>query len=160
MVKSEIFDNYAKIAEAAGLVAAEDSRKIKKYKKESDPRLGSDDISTIEALYGVKPDNSVKYEENIMEAAHKEPVVIGPSYDKIQALVENEIERQKIDFNIVMGPLSDGSNAHTYKKYAENELMLQLVRIANDMDNKGAEELRILADDCLNAMVKKSQFPG
>jgi murein DD-endopeptidase MepM/ murein hydrolase activator NlpD len=160
MSKSEVFENYAKIAEEAGLVssAVEDSRKIKKYKKEQDPRLGSDDISTIEALYGVKPDNSVKYEENIMEAAHKAPVVIAPSYDKTQALVENEIERQKIDFNIVMGPLSDGSNAHTYKKYAEKELVLQLVRIANDMDNSGSDELRVLADNCLAMLKKKANF--
>jgi hypothetical protein len=157
-MRSDIFDEYAKIAEKMGLVSlAEDdlpeqpskpkeSAKLKKYKKSPYPRAGSDDISTIEALYGVKPDDSIKYEYNIMEAAHPRPVVIAPAYDRMNALVENENERNNIICNIVSKPVDGLLNFH---RWAKKDLMLQLVRLANDLDNAGHEELRCLADKCI-----------
>lgn len=165
MSRSDIFDNYAKIAEENGLISlAEDepssqppkpkeSAKLKRYKKDSYPRAGSDDISTIEALYGVKPDDSIKYEFNIMEAAHPKPVVVSPSYDKINGLFENNIERQNIIHNIVMKPVNGNEVNH---KYAEKQLMLELIRVANEMDNQGNDEIRIIADDCLDSLKKKA----
>lgn len=168
MSRSDVFDEYAKIAEEMGLVSsAEDegvaeqpgkpkeSAKLKRYKKSPYPRVGSDDISTIEALYGVKPDNSVKYENNIMEAAHPKPVVIGPSYDRINALVENNIERQNIICNLVSKPNDGNLN---YKKWAQKDLMMQLVRVANDLDNAGHEELCALADKCIEEVSEKKKF--
>jgi hypothetical protein len=147
MFETDIFEEYAKIAEETGLVKlAEDSRAIKKYKKDVAPRAGSDSITTIEALYGVKPDLSVKYENNIMEAAHPKSVVIAPSYDRLNGLVENEIERQKADINMVMKPVDGIKSMH---RHATQELMLQLVRIANDMDNQDKAELVAIADNCI-----------
>ena len=164
MRNSDIFNEYAKLAEAQGLVSlAEDeekssddkpkeSAKMKKYKKSPYPRMGSDDIETIEALYGVKSNNSIEYENNIMEAAHKTPVVIAPSYDRLNALVENNIERNNIMCNIARKPTNSNSTQH---RYAEKELLMQLVRVANDMDNSGNEDIRVLADACIEKLALK-----
>lgn len=147
MARSEIFEDYLKIAVDKGLVKlAEESKELKKYKDETNARVGSDDISTIEALYGVKKNDSVEYENNIMEAAHPKPVVIAPSYDKLNGLVENNIERQNVMLNIVMKPTDGITSGH---KYAKQALMMELVRIANDMDNRNIDPLRVLADDCI-----------
>lgn len=169
MSRSEIFDKYAQIAEEKGLVSLaeeesssqpqkpKESGKMKKYKKSPYPRMGSDSLEAIEALYGVKPDNSIEYENNIMEAAHPKPVVISPSYDKINGLVENNIERGNIMSYIALKP-TDG-NA-TYHKYAKKDLVLQLVRIANDLDNNNVDDLRALADDCIAEIEKKNLKNG
>lgn len=143
MSKSEIFDNFIKIAQEKGLV--NDSKSSKK-KLEETGRAGSDDISTIEALYGVKPKSDVEYKKNIMEAAHPNSVVVSPSYDKLQGLVENNIERQNILLHIVNKPV----NGHeTHHKYAQRDLILSLVRVGNDLDNHDQDKLRALADYCL-----------
>lgn len=155
MARSNIFDEYAKIASEKGLVKlSEESAALKKYKDDAYPRVGSDDISTIEALYGVKSDSPIKYKHNIMEAAHPKAVVIAPSYDKLNGLVENEIERQNIDLNIATRSTT-GKNVTQGPKYARKNLMLQLVRIANDMDNQDVDELRALADNCIENLKKK-----
>lgn len=165
-MRSEIFDKYAKLMEENGLISLsedeviqpeepKESPKLRKYKKSPHPRAGSDDIETIEALYGVKPDNSIKYDYNIMEAAHPKPVVIAPSYDRLNALVENNNERHNIICNIVMKPNDGISN---YRKYAKQELLMELIRVANDMDNFGHDELRKLADNCIDEISVKKKF--
>lgn len=164
MRNSDIFNDYAKIAEEMGLVSLsedeeksksdkpKETAKMRKYKKSPYPRMGSDDISTIEALYNVKPDNSIEYENNIMEAAHKTPVVIAPAYDRLNALVENNIERNNIMCNIALKPNNGNTTQH---RYAEKDLLMQLVRVANDMDNSGNDELRSLADECIAKLTLK-----
>lgn len=145
MSKSEIFDSFVKIAQEKGLV--NDSKSSKK-KLEETGRAGSDDISTIEALYGVKPNapSGAEYKKNIMEAAHPNSVVVSPSYDKLNGLVENNNERQNILLHIVNKPV----NGHiTHHKYAQKELILSLVRVGNDLDNHDQDKLRALADHCL-----------
>ena len=164
MRHSDIFDSYAKIAEEQGLVSLsedevktpsdkpKESAKMKRYKKSPAPRMGSDTIEVIEALYGVKPDNSIEYENNIMEAAHKTPVVIAPAYDRLNALVENNNEQNNIMCNIVM---KQNDSIQSMHRYAEKELLLQLVRVANDMDNCGNEDIRVLADACIEKLALK-----
>lgn len=149
MKRSEIFESFVKIAQEKGLVSNDSSEAKKKL--EQTGRAGSDDISTIEALYGVKPEaaKGLDYKNNIMEAAHPNSVVVSPSYDKLHGLVESEIERQNINLHIVNKPVNGLSTQH---KYAEKELILSLVRIGNDLDNRGSEELRVLADTCLEQM--------
>lgn len=146
MTRSEIFDSFVKIAQEKGLVS-NDSSNSKKILEETG-RADSLDISAIEALYGVKPDapKDMEYKSNIMEAAHPNSVVIGPSYDKLNALVENNIERQNILLHIV-NKTPDGLS--TQRKYAEKELTLSLVRVANYLDNTNQDKLRTLADNCL-----------
>ena len=43
-------------------------------------------------------------------------------------------------------------------KYAQDEMIRTLVRIANDMDNRDEGELRALADECLGSLKKKVAF--
>jgi hypothetical protein len=143
-IKSEMFEKVAEILEEAGL-SKEAYPSLESYKDDAEARVGSDDISTIEALYGVKPDGQ-EYEFNIMEQAHPNSVIVAPSYDKLNGLVENNIERNKIMMNIT---LTDPTGNHTNHKYAQQELTLELVRIANEMDTMNKEELFKLADSCL-----------
>lgn len=152
MSKSEIFDSFVKIAEEQGLTSKDSKKKL-----EETGRAGSDDISTIEALYGVKPDSAkgADYKKNIMEVAHPNSVVISPSYDKLNGLVENNIERQNILLHIV-NKTPDGIS--TQRKYAQKELILALVRAGNDLDNHNQDKLRSLADHCLIQASEKKGF--
>ncbi len=156
MRRSEIFDNFVKIAEEKGLVSKDAPEKAKKILEET-RRADSQTIKDIEVLYGVKPDapKDMEYKRNIIEDAHPEPVVISPSYDKLNGLVENNNERQNILINII----NKTPNGHlTNHKYAEKDLILSLVRIGNDLDNRNDDELRALADTCLDQLSQKKKL--
>lgn len=149
-MRSEIWDNYVAVAEKAGFVkeAAEESAELKKYKEDAAARVGSDSIETIEAMYGVKPDQieGQEYTDCITEAAHPNSVIIAPSYDKLNGLVENDIERGNIMSNIALKP---PMGTHTNHRYAASELMMELVRVGNEMDARNKEGLFKLADECM-----------
>jgi hypothetical protein len=164
---SEIFDAYEKIAIESGLVSSDeelvkkaaeerkDSPAMKRYKKSPAPRAGSDDISTIEALYGVKCDNTVNYEHNIFENAHPNAVIIGPAYDRMNGLIENPNERQNFIINQIMNKTPNGNL--TQHRYAKEELLMELIRVANDLDARGNESLRKLADHCIELVVAEEK---
>ena len=160
MRRSDIFENFVKIAEDKGLLSGTTHEEAKR-KLEENPRMDSLDTAAIEALYGVKPDvpEGMKYEKNIAEIAHPNAVVISPSYDKVNGLVENINERQNIIMNIV-DATPDGVLRN--RKYAQQELLTSLVRVANDLDNKDHDDLRVLADTCLQQMsrIEKRAFWG
>ena len=146
-MSNEIFDNFIKIALDKGMITKDPIKKIAKDN-------GSSDISSIEALYGTQPKlpSEMEYKRNIIEDAHPNSVVISPSYDKINGLVENNNERQDIILNILN---KTPTGVLTNHKYAEKELILSLVRLGNDLDNKDAEQLRVLADVCLEQVASK-----
>lgn len=154
MRDSEIFSNFVKIAQEQGLISKDSKGKTAlaeagKYDKE--------EVSNIEALYGVKPDapKEMEYERNIMEVAHPNSLVIAPSYDKLNGLVENNIERQNILLHIVNKPV----NGHlTNHKYAKDDLIKTLVRVGNTMDTKEEITLCSLADHCLNQVAQATTF--
>src|SRR5574339_473388 len=151
--RSEIFDSFVKIAQEKGMISEDAPEKAQK-KLEKDPRADSLDISAIEALYGTKPDRpkDMDYKYNIIEDAHPNSVVISPSYDKLNGLVENDQERQDIILHI----LEKTPNGHlTQHKYAEKELVLTLVRLGNALDLQKQDELRVLADTCLDQVAHK-----
>lgn len=153
MSKSEIFDNFIKIAQEKGMISEDAPEKAKKILSKTQ-RADSLDISAIEALYGVKPNTpkDMEYKRNIIEDAHPNSVVVSPAYDKLNGLVENDQERQNIILNIVNKPV----NGHlTQHKYAEKELLMSLVRLGNTLDLKKKDELRVLADTCLEQVAKK-----
>lgn len=160
MRRSEIFESFVKIAEEKGLVAkATPEENIADLSKTH--RADSLSIDDIAHLYGVKPPapEDAQYDRNIVETAHPKPLVLAPSYDKLNGLVENINERQDILLHIV-NKNNTGSIVQT--KYAERELVLSLVRVGNEMDNRGHDELRALADVCLRqasskALEKQSQ---
>lgn len=145
--KSEVFSEFCRIAEEKGMIPLDAPDKAKK-KLEQNPRWDSLDITAIEALYGVKPDlpKENQYKHNIMEDAHPNAVILSPAHDKLNGLVENNNEQQNILLHIVQ-KTPDGLSTH--RKYAQQDLMLALVRIANDLDNRNQDELRKLADTCL-----------
>lgn len=128
---------------------------LKSYEDDPQARMGSDDISTIEVMYGVKPDaaETMEYEANIMERAHSKSVVIAPSYDKINGLVENNNERNQIMQNVALKPPTGN---HSNPKYAHRELVLELVRVANEMDARNHPALFKLADACLLDLNKQA----
>jgi len=162
MFNDDISKEFLKIAMEKGLIKeAEESKELKEYKNSPYPRVGSDSISTIEALYGIKPDapKDMQYIHNIVEDAHPNQVIIAPSYDKLNGLVENLNERQQILINIMHKPVNGNL---THKKYAESELAYALTRVANDMDNRDIDQLRVLADTCLeqlNTITKEAIGP-
>lgn len=152
MRRSDIFGEFVKIAKEKGLISEANPDHAEHTEQNTkSPRWDSFDLSAIEALYGVKPEQSkgMDYDNNIMEVAHPESEVIAPSYDRLNGLIENEMEAQNIKLHIIK-KTPDGFL--TQRKYAEKELLLSLVRVANDMDNKDKEELRLLADTCLGQL--------
>lgn len=145
-MRSEIFDNYVAIAREKGLISeAADS-----------PRVGSDDLSTIELLYGVKPNG--KDEKSIVEQAHPESVVIAPSYDRLNGLVENVQERQNMIIQIINKPPQAKLTNHRYAEQSK-ELMEELVRIGFMLDNKDEVDLVKLADSCTATLQKQAILP-
>jgi hypothetical protein len=158
---SDIFNSYIEIAEKEGLVslAEEESNDSSSSKKalEKNPRADSLTKERIAKLYNLKPDapKNMSYDRNIIERAHPKSVIIAPAYDKINGLVENNNERQDIILRIVDKRTNGLLTQH---KYAQEEMVRSLVRIANNMDNRDEEELRVLADECLEQLVKEADF--
>lgn len=154
MRHSDIFEAYAKLSEKEGIV----KEAVEEEKSSSKSRYSKEQIETIEALYGVRPETipGMEYENNLSEYAHPNAVVISDSYDKINGLVENITERQNIIINKILSkPPSGGLIQH---KDASKGLGMQLIRIANDMDAADEEEIRLLADECFDALQKKAQW--
>lgn len=156
--ESQIVKEATALLERAGAFEKGAYPSLEAYKNDPGARAGSDDLSTIEALYGIKPEQIHEYEDNIMEVAHPNAVVLMPAYDPINGLVENNIERNNVMRYIV--EKSPTAN-YNYHKYAQSELMFELVRIANEMDSKEQVELYKLADECLLDLhsLKKEAFP-
>ena len=150
MKRSEIFDSFVEIMQQKGKVAQAAEHTEKNL---DNPRWDSLSIDQINKLYNTKTPKpkDMEYEKNIIEDAHPDPVVISPSYDRLNGLVENENERQNISLRIVE-KVPDGQLLQ--RRYA-NELILSLVRVANQLDNQDKDELRVLADTCLLQLSKK-----
>jgi hypothetical protein len=142
---SEIFESFVKIAQAKGLT------KTKKHEK-----LSPDEIA---ALHNVKPDSipELEYENNISEVAHPSMSVILPAHDKMNGLFENINERHNVMVHLLnKQPTGNYNN----RKLAQNSLLSSLIKIANDLDNKDIESLRVLADDCIQDLQKQALFPA
>ncbi len=158
MSRSNILDDFFKIAKEKGIISENNSEKSKK-KLEKEHRADSLSIKDIEKLYDVKPNapKGSEYIRNIIERAHPDSIVIAPSYDKLNGLVENNNERQDIILNI----LDKNPNGQlTNHKYAEKELILSLVRLGNNLDNQNNDKLRTLADTCLFQVSLKKEAIG
>lgn len=158
MRKSEIFESFVKIAQERGLVSqAEKPEHTETSFSETNPRMDSLTIEQISKLYNTKPaqPKDMEYKRNIIEDAHPDSVVISPSYDKLNGLVENENEGQNIRMRIVM---KDPDGHLVNRKYAKKNLLLSLVRVGNELDARNNDELRKLADACLEQMSQKKSI--
>lgn len=137
--KSEIFENFAQIALKEGLIS------VNPMKKEAADKTDKERQKEIQMLYNVKP-NGKEDEESITERAHPDTVVIAPSYDKVNGVVENDMQQSDIMGYIAMKN-PDGNYA-TFK-LAHDSFALELSKTAQMLDNKSIDDLRILADSCL-----------
>lgn len=149
-MRSELADVFAKTIEKEPSLFKEaypfNEEYTEKGKDKSDVGNKKD-----EQLYNLKHKDA-PYDYNIIEQVHKETVVIHPSYDKINGVIENGNESSSIIQNLVLNkPV--GLLAKT--KYASQELTLELVKIANEMDANSNEELYKLADQCLLKISKE-----
>jgi len=138
-MKSEVFEEYIKIMQSgltknAQRANLDDRNKQKPTKKEKD---------------------IIEYKSNLMEEAHPNRVIFGPSYDPMHSLIENNIERNQIMLKIVH---KNPTGQLDHKKYAESDLQLSLIKIANELDFNDKDQLRILADNCIGQIKKKAGF--
>jgi hypothetical protein len=157
-MRSDIFSEFVKIAQQKGLISqGEHAEHTEKDFHETNPRMDSLSIEQIGKLYDTKPapPKDMDYKNNIMEIAHPKPLVISPSYDRLNGLIENEIEGQNIRIHI---SLKEPDGHLTNRKYAEKQLLLSLVRTANQLDSLQQDELCKLADVCLLQASKKKAF--
>lgn len=142
---SEIFENFAKIASEKGLVSKAEKTKPHEHRSAKE----------IAELHDVKPEMipGMEYKKNIFEVSHPETFVVLPTSDKMNGLLENSTERHNIMVNIV------NKNTHGHlnnRKLAYNDLLNSLVKVANDLDNRDKEELRVLADVCIEDLTKQA----
>jgi hypothetical protein len=155
MRRSEIFDSFVKIAQEKGLISDDkptnervEAEHTEKDFHETNPRHDSLSIEQISKLYRNKPQTpkEMEYKRNIIEIAHPEMEVLFNAHDKLNGLIENENEGQDIRIHI---SLKEPDGHLTQRKYAEAQLVNNLVRVANDLDNRNQNELCKLADVCL-----------
>jgi len=112
-MKSEVFEEYIKIMQSgltknAQRANLDDRNKQKPTKKEKD---------------------IIEYKSNLMEEAHPNRVIFGPSYDPMHSLIENNIERNQIMLKIVH---KNPTGQLDHKKYAESNLKLSLINISKE----------------------------
>jgi hypothetical protein len=139
---SEIFDEYAKIAFAQGLVAeAEEDKEAPKPKTRN-----KDTDESIQLLYGINPESIFK-EDCILDAAHPESKSVGRSYDAMNSIVENLHERQDIMAYIAQKVPRGVLTMERYVK-AKEELVNSIIRAAFLFDNRNETALMSLADKC------------
>lgn len=144
---SEIFDEYVKIMTDKGFVKKADL--LTQHDKEND----SDYAEKIKALYGIdiKLNDSNK---EIIEQAHPESVIIAPSYDRLNALVENINERH----NVMVGIVNKTPNGNlTQHRYASKDLLDELIRLGFDLDNAGEDSLSKTADECALLLAQEEE---
>lgn len=158
MTRSEIFDSYVKSMEEQGFTKKSypNNDEYKKKLEKNNGRADSMDLSDIEILYGVKP-NGKDDETPIDQKAHPKTVVISPSYDLMNGVVENLQERQNIMVDIALKPADGNINNKRYI-IAKTNLLNNLVRIGFLMDSINDNKLTVLADSCSETLIKEAGF--
>lgn len=154
MRESEVFTNYIKLAQDAGLISEEDGIE-KKADADTKTRYDSNSFSDIEALYGHKFEPNKEKDESIVEVAHPETMVVGPAYDAMNAVVENLHQRQDIMSYVA---LKDPDGQLVQRRYvaAADDLTKTLVSTAFALDADSEEELMKLADSCAGRLTAKA----
>jgi hypothetical protein len=146
MSRSEIFDEYARIAKEHGLLSEG---------WDASKRYDSNTLDAIEMLYGVKPENEKDMRE-LSDQAHPETIVAAPSYDAMNGVVENLYERQNM-MRYIAEKVPDGHLIQRRYIKAYQELTNSLVRAGFTLDNNDELELMKLADSCNETLHKQGQ---
>jgi len=145
LAHSEVFQNLTNLLEEKGLVKNAQEEK-------TNPRYGSDDLETIELLYGVTPNGK---DDDILDQAHPERVIISPAHDKMNGVVENLKERSNVMCGIALRPTRGLLTQEIYAK-AHNELLESLLATGTLMDLKGEDKIAKFADSCSERLVNAS----
>lgn len=151
---SDIFDDYCKIMEKKGFVKEAD--KSEGLLKQDEKYKDKEWVEKIQALYNINPNDTDK---SIIEQAHPNMMIIAPSYDKVNGLVENEEERH----NIIVGLVNKMPGAGlTANKLASEELMNELVKLAfyfEDIDEDLSKKADLSAVLLSKELKKKAFWP-
>jgi len=142
--ESDIFNEFAKICVEKGII---------KEAEKHEPAESKEKISTIEMLYGVKPESI--YKKDLLDEAHPEPVVYSRSHDKLNGLIENLKERQSVMVGIVNKPTT-GKQTHQSYVRANKELMDQVIKVAMIGAQIGDEDLMRFSELCADRIEKKA----
>lgn len=143
-MKSEIFEKYAEIAKEKGLLSTRESIRAKLDDKE--------ELNALQLLYNVKP-NGKEDEIDILDKAHPDSIIIAPSYDRLNGLVESLKERHNVMVGIVNKPQQGKLTQHRYAQ-TKAELMNTLISLGFKLDNANKIHLCKLADSCAQNLVK------
>ncbi|HVI41787.1 MAG TPA: hypothetical protein VM577_14135 [Anaerovoracaceae bacterium] len=146
-IKSEIFDEYAKIAVEQGLISEAEEK--------TNPRYDTKTLSDIEILYGVKPNGE---DDDILDKAHPNPMIIAPAYDRVNGLVENLKEQHNVMCGIARKPNDGKLTQHRYVN-ANNDLANEVIKLAFMLDKNDQEDLMSLADSCADRLTKEAIAP-
>lgn len=155
MRDSEIFNNYIRLAEDAGLIGEDELQKT------ADPsdktRYDRYSFSDFEALYGHKFTPNEKEGESIVEVAHPETAVAVPAYDAMNSVVENLHQRNNIMTYVA---LKDPDGHLVQRRYvaAQQKLINSLVSVGFEMDSLEEAGLMSLADSCASGFDKKAEI--
>lgn len=167
-MNSKIWDEFEKTAIEQGLVSVDDIEKTADY---ASARIGTDTEEKIRMLYGLGDSDK----EDLIEKAHPETAVVAPTYDGMNAVLENINQRSDMMKYLALkhpdGVLTGRRYVHydqgnytlpkeeeeSYNfKEASDNLLHALVRTGFAADNNGDEEIAKLADSCANRLVKVS----
>jgi hypothetical protein len=154
---SDVFEEYARIALEKGLVsnAAEEDEEESSSKDKKPSKEDKKDLSTAEIFYGVKTTPT----QELLDQAHPKTVVMGPSYDKFNGVVENLNQRHNMMAHIALkNPQILQSNTRYIK--AHQDLVNETIKLAHFLDSKNQESLMVLADSCTDSLVKEAGVPG
>jgi hypothetical protein len=141
---SDILIEYAKIAEQHGLI------KKAQETKNDNVRYDSVPLSDIGLLYGVEPNGK---EDHIFDQAHPETVIVGRSYDAMNAVIETPQQRQSIMSSVA---LKTPNGNQTQRRYIDisHKLTQSLINAGFATEGRN-EKLMRLADSCAERQVKR-----
>jgi hypothetical protein len=155
---SDVFEEYARIAMEQGLIstAAEEDSKDDSKKESEKSKKEPKELSSAEIFYGIKN----KPISELLEEAHPKTVVMGPSYDKFNGVVENLSQRSDMMQHIALKNPAILQTNHRYIK-AHQDLLNETVKLGFYLDNSNNEKLMKLADYCtafLNKTIENQEF--
>lgn len=149
MKRSEVLENYFKIATESGLIKPSSIEKSADYKDKT--RYDSRSFSDIQALYGIDV-GELEKNKSITEVAHPDTLVVSPSYDLLHGVVENDAQRQEFMRYVATKEPNGNIVQRRYIKASE-DLLNTLVSIGFEMDSRDEEGLTAVADECASNLV-------
>lgn len=94
--------------------------------------------------YGLTPGKTT---DEILDEAHPDPIIAGPSYDRLNGLVENLKERSNVMSQIALQVHHPRQTGHAYV-LATKELLEETIKLGYLLEAENQEALADLADAC------------